>query len=256
MKKLNRALEVPTTRGDPDSGYTLHGRRFDDPYAWLERLDDAETQAWIAAQEAVTHAVLRAAPGRDWLRAAVARSARSARYARLSPPIAAGPHGREFLCRVGRGGPPNLRRRPGEGVLMLRQGPRVPPLRRALQVGLRACQRRLPAASGRRRVRASGSHHAVAQPGAGDRRRAAHPYRPRCAARSSLRRAAHGADGVADAHPRKLGHAASGHGGAATLTTLVEQDVDELSFYCWALDVAPPAPGELKAGRWAIRMQM
>ena len=36
---------------------------------------------------------------------------------------------------------------------------------------------------------------------------------------------------------------ASGHGGGTTLTALVEQDVDELSFYCWALDVAPPSPG-------------
>jgi prolyl oligopeptidase len=33
----------------------------------------------------------------------------------------------------------------------------------------------------------------------------------------------------------------SGHAGGTTLTALVEQDVDELSFYCWALDVAPPA---------------
>jgi prolyl oligopeptidase len=94
MRKLDRALEFPTTRRDPDSGYTLHGRRFDDPYAWLERLDDPETQAWIAAQEAVTHSVLRAVPGRDWLRAEVARARR---YAQLSPPIPAGPHGREFL---------------------------------------------------------------------------------------------------------------------------------------------------------------
>ena len=97
MKMLDEALEFPTTRRDPDSGYTLHGRRFDDPYAWLERLDDPETQAWIAAQEAVTHSVLRAVPGRDWLRAAVARSAR---YARLSPPIPAGPHGGEFLWQA------------------------------------------------------------------------------------------------------------------------------------------------------------
>ena len=37
---------------------------------------------------------------------------------------------------------------------------------------------------------------------------------------------------------------ASGHGGGTTLTALVEQDVDELSFYCWTLDVAPPSPGE------------
>ncbi len=97
MKKLNLALEVPTTRRDSDSGYTLHGQWFDDPYAWLERLDDAETQAWIAAQEAATQAVLRAVPGRDWLRAAVARSAR---YGRLSPPIRTGPHGREFLWQA------------------------------------------------------------------------------------------------------------------------------------------------------------
>jgi prolyl oligopeptidase len=97
MKKLSQALEFPTTRRDPDSGYTLHGRRFDDPYAWLERLDDPETQAWIAAQEAVTHSVLHAVPGRDWLRAAVARSRR---YAQLSPPIRAGANGREFLWQA------------------------------------------------------------------------------------------------------------------------------------------------------------
>jgi prolyl oligopeptidase len=94
------ALEFPPTRRDPDSGYTLHGRRFDDPYAWLERLDDEETQAWIAAQEAVTHTVLRAVPGRDWLRAAVARSTR---YARLSPPIPAGKDGREFFWQADAG---------------------------------------------------------------------------------------------------------------------------------------------------------
>ena len=57
-KKPHEAPEFPPTRRDPASGVTLHGRRFDDPYAWLEQLDDAETQAWIAAQEAVTRAVL------------------------------------------------------------------------------------------------------------------------------------------------------------------------------------------------------
>ena len=113
MKHLNPALTVPTTRRDPDSGYTLHGHWFADPYAWLERLDDPETQAWIAAQEAVTHTVLRAVPGRDWLHAAVARSSR---YARLSPPIRTGPHGCEFFWQAD----PNddkpkmmLRRHPG-----------------------------------------------------------------------------------------------------------------------------------------------
>jgi prolyl oligopeptidase len=97
MKKLSRALEFPTTHRDPDSGYTLHGLWFHDPYAWLERLDDPETEAWIAAQEALTHSVLSAVPGRQWLRGAVARSRR---YAQLSPPIPAGPDGREFLWRA------------------------------------------------------------------------------------------------------------------------------------------------------------
>lgn len=92
-----RALHVPATRVDPDGGYTLHGRRFDDPYPWLERLDDAETQAWIAAQEAVTRSVLCAVQGRDELRTVVTRSAR---FAKLSPPIRTGPHGREFLWQA------------------------------------------------------------------------------------------------------------------------------------------------------------
>lgn len=97
MKKLNLPLDVPTTRRDPNSSYTLHGRQFDDPYTWLEQMDAPETAAWITAQEATTQAVLRAVPGRDWLRNAVARSAR---YARLSPPIAAGPSGREFVWQA------------------------------------------------------------------------------------------------------------------------------------------------------------
>jgi prolyl oligopeptidase len=91
-------LEFPPTRRDPDSGYTLHGRRFDDPYAWLERLDDEETQAWIAAQEALTRSLLDAVPGRDWLREAVARSTR---YARLSKPMRRGPV--DFLWQANAG---------------------------------------------------------------------------------------------------------------------------------------------------------
>jgi prolyl oligopeptidase len=35
----------------------------------------------------------------------------------------------------------------------------------------------------------------------------------------------------------------SGHGGGTTLTALVEQTVDELSFYCWALGITPPSLG-------------
>jgi len=72
----NRALEFPTARRDPESGYTLHGRRFEDPYAWLERLEAAETQAWLTAQEAVTHAVLRSVPGREGLRSLAQRAMR------------------------------------------------------------------------------------------------------------------------------------------------------------------------------------
>jgi prolyl oligopeptidase len=37
---------------------------------------------------------------------------------------------------------------------------------------------------------------------------------------------------------------ASGHAGAATASARVEQLVDELCFYCWALDVALPAPSD------------
>ena len=39
----------------------------------------------------------------------------------------------------------------------------------------------------------------------------------------------------------------SGHGGGTTLTALVEQTVDELSFYCWALDITPPSLGVASA---------
>jgi prolyl oligopeptidase len=94
VRRLSQSLSFPATRRDPDGGFVRHGVRFDDPYAWLEQLDDPETQEWIAAQEAVARNFLGAVPGRDWLRQLVARSSR---YARLSPPIAAGPDGREFF---------------------------------------------------------------------------------------------------------------------------------------------------------------
>jgi prolyl oligopeptidase len=97
MNKPKRALEFPATRAAVGSDFTVHGRWFDDPYEWLERLDDAGTREWIAEQEAVTRFVLDSVPGRDWLRAAVARSAR---YARLSRPVHAGPSGREFVWQA------------------------------------------------------------------------------------------------------------------------------------------------------------
>ena len=33
---------------------------------------------------------------------------------------------------------------------------------------------------------------------------------------------------------------ASGHSGGATRSSLVDQDVDELAFHCWALDLSDP----------------
>lgn len=100
MKRPDPASRSPKARRDPASGFTLHGRRYDDPYAWMERLDDPETEAWLAAQEVATRAVLDAVPGRDWLRAAVARSAR---YERRSAPIRTEPPGREFVWQADAG---------------------------------------------------------------------------------------------------------------------------------------------------------
>jgi hypothetical protein len=114
-------------------------------------------------------------------------------------------------ARLGRAGPPDLRRRPREGVLVLRRGQRVRTVRGALQVGLRPRQRRLPAARRRRGARAGRRRDALAQPRAGDRRSAADPHRPRRATRPSLRRAAERTDGVADAHRRRRGHVADCH---------------------------------------------
>jgi prolyl oligopeptidase len=94
MNNSNRTTQFPAARRDPEFGYLRHGRRFDDPYAWLEELEAPETRAWIAAQEALTRAVLDEVPGRDRLRAAVASSAR---YPRLSRPIRTGADRREFV---------------------------------------------------------------------------------------------------------------------------------------------------------------
>ncbi len=62
------SLNYPPAPRDPGSGYTAHGRRFPDPYAWLEDLEAPATRALLEAQEALTRSVLDAAPGRGWLR--------------------------------------------------------------------------------------------------------------------------------------------------------------------------------------------
>lgn len=100
MARHTFPTDLPAARRDDESGYTLHGRRYADPYAWMERLDDPEVQAWIAAQEAAARAALRGVPGRDWLRAALARATG---HAQLSPPMRAGLAGREFRWRADAG---------------------------------------------------------------------------------------------------------------------------------------------------------
>lgn len=85
--------DLPVARREDDSGYVLHGRRFADPYLWMEDLHDPEVHAWIGGQEVATRRMLDDVPGREWLRNAVARATR---YGRKSPPIKAGTDGREF----------------------------------------------------------------------------------------------------------------------------------------------------------------
>ena len=54
---------APATRRD-DVVETLHGVRVADPYRWLEDQNSPETRAWIEAQNAYTHKLLDAWPGR------------------------------------------------------------------------------------------------------------------------------------------------------------------------------------------------
>jgi prolyl oligopeptidase len=89
---------VRPARRDPDSGFWFHGEWIPDPYEWLENLDDPEARSWIEEQEAATHRILDAAPGRERLRAEVTRASR---YERLSRPVRAG--GTEFVWQAGPG---------------------------------------------------------------------------------------------------------------------------------------------------------
>jgi prolyl oligopeptidase len=96
---------VRPARRDPDSGFWFHGEWISDPYEWLENLDAPEARLWFEEQEAATHRILDAVPGRDRLRAEVTGASR---YERQSRPICAG--GREFVWRAG----------PGDEKLVLR----------------------------------------------------------------------------------------------------------------------------------------
>jgi prolyl oligopeptidase len=60
-------LQYPTSKkGDVVDDY--HGTSIADPYRWMEDLADADTKAWIGAQNAVTSAYLETLPQRETLR--------------------------------------------------------------------------------------------------------------------------------------------------------------------------------------------
>jgi prolyl oligopeptidase len=59
----------PTRMGSVVDDY--HGERVPDPYRWLETTTDAETVAWIAAQNEVTEAFLAAEPAREAIKTQV-----------------------------------------------------------------------------------------------------------------------------------------------------------------------------------------
>ena len=71
-----------------------HGTLVADPYRWLEDATAAETQAWVAAQQRLTHAFLAALPAREAIKA---RLATLWNYPRLFVPVKAG--GRYFFTR-------------------------------------------------------------------------------------------------------------------------------------------------------------
>ncbi|HZQ36037.1 MAG TPA: S9 family peptidase, partial [Dehalococcoidia bacterium] len=59
-----KPLQPPTTRVEPVDE-VFHGEQVPDPYRWLEDGGAAEVQAWTAAQNGYTAAVLGAVPGRQ-----------------------------------------------------------------------------------------------------------------------------------------------------------------------------------------------
>ena len=60
-------LAYPLARRD-DVADVLHGERVPDPYRWLERGDSSETQAWTAAQNALTESYLAGIAARPRIR--------------------------------------------------------------------------------------------------------------------------------------------------------------------------------------------
>src|SRR5258708_1000931 len=62
---------APTTRPDTMQD-VLHGVTVSDPYRWLEDQKSLETRAWIMEQNAYTHSLLDALPGRNALQSRLA----------------------------------------------------------------------------------------------------------------------------------------------------------------------------------------
>src|SRR5688572_27722130 len=79
-------LTYPVARRD-DLVENYHGTPVADPYRWLEDAAAPETQAWVAAQQHLTHAFLEAIPAREFIKA---RLTELWNYPRFSVPIKAG----------------------------------------------------------------------------------------------------------------------------------------------------------------------
>ena len=86
-------LNYPIARPD-DVIEDYHGMPVTDPYRWLEEATSADTQAWLEAQQRLTHTVLEAIPARAPIKA---RLTELWNYPRTSVPLKAG--SRYFFTR-------------------------------------------------------------------------------------------------------------------------------------------------------------
>src|SRR5262245_39676954 len=85
-KSTQPYLAYPVARRDDVVDY-YHGISVVDPYRWLEDTAAPDTQAWVTAQQQLTHAFLETIPGRTRIKA---RLAELWNYVRLSVPVKAG----------------------------------------------------------------------------------------------------------------------------------------------------------------------
>jgi len=81
-----QASSAPSTRRD-DVSEVMHGVTVSDPYRWLEDQQSPETRAWIDAQNAYTHALLDAWPGRPQIEK---RATQLLRHGSIRAPFEAG----------------------------------------------------------------------------------------------------------------------------------------------------------------------